>query len=50
MWVWNEDKTGASTVYEDGSSQYCGINLDPLASWLAEGNEPESYVPAKEAK
>jgi hypothetical protein len=49
MWTWNEDKTGATIVYEDGSCQYCGVNIDPLQSWIAEGNEPEPYVPLEES-
>lgn len=43
-WTWaNIEHTCASIFFEDGSGTTCGVNLDPLASWLAEGNKPKPY-------
>jgi hypothetical protein len=47
VWTWcNEEKTVAVMFSENGSTIVCGINIEPVASWLSAGNEPADYVPA----
>jgi len=48
MWTWaNEEKNAAIYLATGEPSIYCGINVEPLAGWLTEGNEPEAYVEGK---
>ena len=49
MWTWFDiEKTAAVYVADGEPSVFCGVSLDPLASWLAEGNEPKPYTPSAE--
>ena len=44
MWEWlDADNTYARRDNGDGTYCICGINCDPLASWLAAGNTPEPW-------
>jgi hypothetical protein len=44
MWTWiDKEKMAALYVVEDEESIFCGINVEPLLTWLAQGNEPEEY-------
>ena len=48
MWTWADRQNNAAIYVATGEpSIFCGINVDPLATWLAEGNEPEPYVEVK---
>ena len=41
-WKWcNEEKVNAFTPTAEGGFMVCGINCEPLKSWLEDGNEPE---------
>jgi hypothetical protein len=45
MWTWANIENSAAIYLATGEpSIFCGINVDPLASWIAEGNEPEAYL------
>ena len=41
MWTWTNDNYEAAIYVTDEGVTLCGINAEPLASWIAEGNEPD---------
>ena len=48
MWTWANKEMNSAIYKATGEpSIFCGINVEPLATWLAEGNEPEAYVEGK---
>lgn len=48
MWRWS-DEQHTYAMFDGGDYAIsCGVSLEPLASWLSEGNQPEPYIPAEQ--
>ena len=44
MWTWlDAEMTSAVCKNEEGFFITCGVNNEPLFSWLADGNEPNPF-------
>lgn len=45
-WTWTDGtRQMANRQLDGGFFECCGVNTEPLMSWLAEGNEPEEWTP-----
>jgi hypothetical protein len=46
MWQWSNPEKQSAHREDENGFESCGINCEPLKSWLEEGNEPKSCAVA----
>lgn len=47
MWIWSNPEHTSAWREVDGVFESCGIDCEPLKSWVFDGNEPDEYVEVK---